>query len=157
MSGLGRNFRGAIERVLASVLLLISAIWLPWATYRSPTLDVTFKSGHFGWILVFCGLGSLGLVGVSLFRNRPIDLLLHLLLGCGALICSVANALAKIADANHTTSGRPGYAATTSFGIGAILAIASSIAIVVSIAAQRARKASDRTGKPMNSSATSAR
>ncbi len=157
MSRLRRNFRGAIGTVLASVLLLISAMWLPWATYRSTTLDVTFGSGRFGFILVFCAAGSLGLVGVSLFGKRPIVHWLHLLLGCGALLCSLAIALAKIADANHTTSARPGYAATTSFGIGAVLAIASSIAIVVSIAVQRASMASERTGNTMTSRATSVR
>ncbi len=142
--------------MLASLLLLISTIWLPWATYRSTTLDVAFKSGRFGLVLLVCGAGSLSLVGVSLFWNRPIVYWLRLLLGGGALLCSFAIALAKIADANHTTSVRPGYAAT-SFGIGAVLAIASSIAMVVSTAAQRSNKVSDRTGRSRTSETTSVR
>jgi hypothetical protein len=131
MSG-RRNCTASAGTVLAPVLLLISTIWLPWASYRSTNLDVALRSGSFGSVLIICGAGSLGLVAVSLFWNRPIVYWLHLILGCSAVLCSGAVALAKIADANHITSSSPGYAATTSFGIGAGVAVVSSVVMSVS-------------------------
>jgi hypothetical protein len=132
MSGLGRHSWTIAGSVVAPLLLLISTMWLPWATYRSITLDVGFTSGSLGLVLIVCGAGSLGLVAVSLYWSSTVVYWLRLLLGCGALLVSLAIALAKIADANQTTNARPGYAATTSFGIGAGVAVASSVVMVAS-------------------------
>jgi hypothetical protein len=52
----------AAYKALASSLLLVSAVWLPWATYRSANVAVTFKGAHLGLVLVACAVGSLGLV-----------------------------------------------------------------------------------------------
>jgi hypothetical protein len=143
MSELGRNIRAIAGEVLASLLLLISVIWLPWATYRSTSLAVTFNGGRFGLVLVACGAGSLGLVAVSQFWNRVCVHWLQLFLGCAALICSLVIALSKIADANQTANTHPGYSAT-SYGIGAGLAIAASVVIVVSSVAQlKSKKVSE--------------
>lgn len=131
MSGLQANVRAIAGAGLASLLLVVSTIWLPWATYRSPTLDVDFRSGRLGPLLLGCGVGSLVLAAASPMWSKPIGYWLCLALGCGASLGSLATALAKIADANRTTAIQPGYAATTSFGIGAGVAIASSVVMVV--------------------------
>jgi hypothetical protein len=144
MSGPKRNFRATEGELLASLLLLMSAIWLPWATYRSTSLVMTLRGGRFGWVLVACSAGSLGLVAVSLLWDKVGVYWLQLLLGCAALICSLAIALSKIADANQTASVHSGYS-TTSYGIGAGLAIAASGAMVATSLAQlKSRKASER-------------
>jgi hypothetical protein len=130
MTGLGHNFRAITGAVLAS-FLLVSTIWLPWATYRSNTLDMAFKSGRFGLVLLVCGAGSLGLVATSLLWRKVSAPWLQVFLGCAALLSSVAIALSKIADANQTANTGKGYS-VTSYGIGAGLAIAASVAMVVS-------------------------
>jgi hypothetical protein len=134
-SGPGRNVVAMVGVVLASLLLLMSAIWLPWATYRSAALAVTFRGGRFGPVLVACGGGSLGVVAVSLIWYRAAIHWLQLLLGCAAVLSSLAIALSKIADANHTASFVNGYS-DTSYGIGAGLAIAASVVMTVSSVAQ---------------------
>jgi uncharacterized membrane protein len=144
--------------VLASLALLISTICLPWATYHSITLDVDFKSGRLGLVLLFCGVGTLALVAASPFWNRRLSYWLRLLLGCGALLCSFAIALAKVADANQTTTARPGYAATTSFGIGAAVGVASSVVMVVSsLALLRSNGVSKSTGAQRTSEGAAVR
>ena len=148
MSGLGRNIMAIAGQALASLLLLISAIWLPWATYRSAALAVTFNGGRFRLVLVACGVGSLGLVAVSLLWNRTGDQYwrvhwFQLFLGCAGLIFSLGIALSRIADANQTANTHRGYS-VTSYGIGAGLAIAASVAMVVSIVVQlKSNKASE--------------
>jgi hypothetical protein len=114
--------------VVGSLLVLISAIWLPWATYRSSAVAVTFRSGRLGPVLVVCGAGSLGLVAVSLVW---IIHWLQVLLGGAAVVCSLVIALAKIADANRMGTPVNGYS-VTSYAIGAGLAIAASVTMVVS-------------------------
>jgi hypothetical protein len=131
----GRNILAVGGDVLASLLLLISAIWLPWATYHSTALAVTFRGGRFGPVLVVCGAGSLGLVAVSLLWNRAAIHWLQLVLGSAAVLCSLVIALSKIADANQTASFVNGYS-DTSYGIGAGLAIAASAVMVASSVAQ---------------------
>lgn len=135
MSGRGRNIWAVAGEVLASLLLLISAIWLPWATDRSTALAVTFTGDRSGLVLVACGAGALGLVAVSLLWNRASVHWVQLLLGCTALICSLVIALSKIAEANRTAIAHLGYSAT-SYGIGSGLAIAASVVMVVSSVAQ---------------------
>jgi hypothetical protein len=157
MSGFGRNIRAIAGEVLASLLLLISAIWLPWATYRSTALAVTFNGGRFGLVLVACGAGSLGSVAVSLIWNRASVHWLQLFLGCAALSCSLIIALSKIADANQTANIHAGYSAT-SYGIGAGLAIAASVVMVVSSVAQlKSNKVSDWLGAGQTSEAATIR
>lgn len=131
------NIRAMASEVLSSLVLLTAAIWLPWATYRSAAFDVDFRSGGWGAVLLACGAGSVALVAVSLLWSGAGIHWLQLLLGATALICSVAIALAKIGDANRTVTVHPGYS-TTSYGIGAGLALAASVALVVSSLVQLA-------------------
>jgi hypothetical protein len=139
----GRKITAMAGEVLASLLLLISTLWLPWATYRSTALAVTFRGGRFGPVLIVCGAGSLGLVAVSLLWNRAAIHWLQLLIGCAAVLSSLAIALSKIADANQTGIPANGYS-DTSYGIGAGLAIAASVVLVGSSVAQlKSRKVSE--------------
>jgi hypothetical protein len=117
--------------VVASLLLLLSAMWLPWATYRSTVLALTFRSGRLGPVLVVCGAGSLGLVAVSLVWKWAALHWLQMLLGGAAVLCSIVIALSKIADANRTGTPVNGYS-MTAYAIGAGLAIAASVIMVVS-------------------------
>jgi hypothetical protein len=119
-----------ISEGLSSLLLLVSATWLPWATYRTATLTMSFRGGRLGLVLVACVSGSLGLAAVSLAWNRAGVYWLELSLGCIALICSLVLALAKIAEANQTANTHPGYS-HTSYGIGSGLGIAASVLMVV--------------------------
>jgi hypothetical protein len=58
---------------LASLLLPISAVWLPWASDLLFTaLVVVFKSDRSGLVHVACSVGSLGFVVVSLLWNRAV-------------------------------------------------------------------------------------
>jgi hypothetical protein len=154
MSGFAwRNTLVIAGEGLASLLLLFSSIWLPWATYRTTALVVNFTGGRVGLVLVACGAGSLGLAAVSLLWNRADIHWLQLLLGCTALICSFVIALSRIADANQTAIAHPGYSAT-SYGIGAGLAIAASVVMVVLSATQlRSNKASEQPSSSRTSEA----
>jgi polyferredoxin len=125
------NRRALVGEGLASLLLLISAIWLPRATYRSATLTVTFKGGRLGLVLIACGIASLGLAALSLIWDGAGVSWLQLLLGCTALVCSLVLPLTSIAEANLTANAHVGYS-DTSYGIGAGLAIAASVVLLVS-------------------------
>ncbi len=114
------NSRAMAGEVMASLVLLLSAIWLPWATYRSATLDMNFRSGGVGLVLLACGVGTLTLVGVSLVWSGAGIHWLQLFLG---------------ATANRTIAVHPGYS-TTAYGIGAGLAFAASVVLVVSSVVQ---------------------
>ena len=138
--------------MLASLILVISATWLPWATYRSAALVMTVEAGRLGLVLVVCGAGSLGLVAGPLLWNRAHAYWLQLVLGCTALICSLVIALSSIADANRTADVRAGYS-TTSYAIGAGLAITASVVLVVTSVTQlRSRtvpkQSNGRTSEP---------
>jgi hypothetical protein len=142
----GQNSRVLVGQGLASLVLLISAIWLPWATYRSPGLSVTLTGGRLGLVLLAAAAGSLGLAAAARRgdRDRKVVHRLQLVLSGAALICSLVMALSKIAEVNRlgtVTLGHPTVAhgtgigtgaATTSYGIGAGLALAASVALVVS-------------------------
>jgi hypothetical protein len=150
MSRVGRNFWAIAGEGLASLLLPIAAIWLPWATYRSTALVVTFKSDRSRLVLVACSVGSLGLVVVLLLWNwasvRGIGQCpwFELFLGRTALIYSLVIAFSRIADANRTVSTDLGYSAS-SYRIGAGPAIAASVVMVVSSAVHLTSKRMSET------------
>jgi hypothetical protein len=135
MSRGGRSNSGVAGSVLASLALLTSAIWLPWATYRSSALTVIFKSGRLGPVLVACGAASIVLVVLSQWTKSSSPLWIQLVLGCFALLCSVTIALSRIADANRTVTIHTG-SETTSYAIGAGLAIVASIGLAMAGVAQ---------------------
>jgi hypothetical protein len=135
MTSGGRSNRGVAVSVLASVVLLASAIWLPWATYRTSALTVTFRSGRLGPVLVVCGAASIVLVVLCRWSTSSSLLWIQLVLGCLSLLCSVTIALSKIADANRTVTIHTGWE-TTSFAIGAGLAIAASIGLAMASVVQ---------------------
>lgn len=128
-------------KVLASLLLLVSGVWLPWAIYRTANVVVTFNGAHLGLVLVACAVGSLGLVTGSVLWNWVGTRWPQLLLGCIAFICSLVMAFSKIGGANQLASIRFGLSltrtgvgagySTTFYGTGAGLSIAASVAMVL--------------------------
>lgn len=134
----------AVGLLLAPILLIISALWLPWATYRNPGLTLSFRTGWLDAVLVACGALALILASLALVWNHATVRRLLLTVGCVAVISSVGLALTKIAEANRTamTHTAPSQ---TSYGIGSALGVAASVLLVVLSAIQvssvRARKA----------------
>ena len=59
----------SIGELLGSLVLLVSALWLPWATVRAANHSVTFQNGRLDVLVVACGAISLGLAAVSLTRG----------------------------------------------------------------------------------------
>jgi hypothetical protein len=135
MSRAGRTNGGDAVSIVASLALLGSATWLPWATYRTSALTVVFKSGRMGTVLVVCAVVSVAMVVLTRFWISSRVRWIQLVLGCLALLCSVAIALSKIADANRMAVIHTGWE-TTSYAIGAGLAIAASIGMVMASGAQ---------------------
>lgn len=114
----------------AASLLLLTAIWLPWAIYKSAPLAVTYKGGRSGLALVFCGAAWLVLAALSVVWTRPSFYWLQLLVGVTALIASITLALKRISEANGISNPHPGVSATTAYGIGPVLAVAASVAMI---------------------------
>ena len=130
--------------LLTPILLIIAALWLPWATYRNPGLTLSFRTGWIDAVVVACGVLALILACLCLVSNHATVPWLLLTVGCVAVISSLALALSKIAEANDTAM--TGHAASqTSWGIGSALGVAASILLVVLSAIQlssvRARSA----------------
>jgi hypothetical protein len=135
MSGAGRSNGGDAVSVLASLVLVISAIWLPWATYRTSALTVTFGSGRLEPVLVLCGTASIVLVVLSRIWKLTVLRWVQLGLGGSALLCSVTVSLSRTASANRMMTIHTGWE-TTSYAIGAGLAIAASTGLVMASVAQ---------------------
>ncbi len=124
------NVKPVIGGAAASLLLLLTAIWLPWATYKSAPLAVTYKGGRSGLTLVFCGAAWLVLAALSVVSTRASYYWLQLLVGVTALIASITLALKRISEANGISNPHPGASTTTAYGIGPVLAIAASVAMI---------------------------
>jgi hypothetical protein len=110
---------------------VITAAWLPWATYKSTTLTMTYRGGRSGLALVFCGAAWLVLAALSVVWNRASVYWLQLMVGVTALIASITLALRRISQANGILNPHPGVSTTTAYGIGPVLAVAASVAMIV--------------------------
>jgi hypothetical protein len=116
--------------LLASMLLTVSAIWMPWATYRTGVLTLSFRSGWLDVLLVTCGVVALVLAGLSFSRKSPALLGVLSAIACVAVVTSIALAIASIKDANdiamiHASSSQ------TSYGIGSVVGVAASVLLAV--------------------------
>jgi hypothetical protein len=89
--------KAAIGVALSSLLLLASAAWLPWATIQTGNLTTSFGGARFGWMLIACGVGGIGLTAISFVRRRSQLVWLQLSLGGIASVCSILLAFARIA------------------------------------------------------------
>ena len=121
----------AVGQALAAMLLLASGLWLPWATYQSQNLSLSFRTGWLDLILVVSGAVALGLVALSLIWNHSTVQCFLLATGCVAVITSVALALTKIKEANDTAVAHAAGFSQTSYGIGSVLGIAASVLLIV--------------------------
>jgi hypothetical protein len=122
--------KATIGEVLASLLLIFSAAWLPWATLRTANLTTHFGGDPFGWVLVSCSAGCIGLVAISAVWRGSWVYWLEISLGCIAALGSLLLALAKISDANQAANSISAYS-HTAFGIGSGLGIAGSVGMCV--------------------------
>lgn len=121
----------AVGQALASMLLIASGLWLPWATYRNQSLSLNFRTGWIDLFLVVCGALALGLVALSMAWNHVIVHWLLLATGCIAVITSVALALTKIKEANDTAITHVAGISQTSYGSGSVLGVAASVLLIV--------------------------
>jgi hypothetical protein len=126
----GPNVKAIIGGAAASLLLLTTAIWLPWATYKSAPLAVTYRGGRLGLALVFCGSAWLVLAASSLLWDRANVYWLQLAVGVIALVVSIALALRRISEVNGIANPHPGASTTTAYGMGPVLAVAASVAMI---------------------------
>ena len=120
----------AVGVLLASILVTVSAIWMPWATYRTGVLTMSFRSGWLDVLLVTCGVVALVLGGLSFSRKSPALLGVLSAIACAAVVASIALALASLKDANdivmiHASSSQ------TSYGIGSVVGVAASVLLAV--------------------------
>jgi len=136
MSRPGRVSRGEVASALASLALIISALWLPWSTYRTPALTISFTSGHLGLVLVLCGVASIASTLLLRWWKRSGVHWIQFGLGCVALAFTVALAMSRIADANRIAIPHHGVTAT-SYAIGAQAAIVASMVMIGTSVARR--------------------
>lgn len=134
----------AVGQALASMLLLASGLWLPWAIYQSQNLSLSFRTGWLDLILVVSGAVALGLVTLSLIWNHSTVQCFLLATGCVAVITSVAFALTKIKEANDTAGAHAAGFSQTSYGIGSVLGVAASLLLIVLSVIQFSRVRSRR-------------
>ncbi len=121
----------AVGQALASVLLLAPGLWLPWATYQTQNLSLSFRTGWLDLILVVSGAVALGLVALSLIWSHSTVQCFLLATGCVAVITSVALALTKIEEANDTAVAHTAGFSQTSYGMGSVLGVAASVMLIV--------------------------
>ena len=125
----------SIGQLLASILLLTSALWLPWATYRSPGVYVVFRTGLLDQVVVVCGVA--GVIGAAIALRWEHTAVQWFLCSAGGIgiVTSVALALSKIKAANdfHVSRAVAGTleSSATSYGMGSILGFASSVVLLV--------------------------
>jgi hypothetical protein len=124
--------RTAVQAV-AGLILIASAAWLPWATYKGPGSRVTshLNAGRLTEVLI--ALGALAIAIAAVYGIRPTRLGAASNVACGvaALITAVAAGATRIAHANSLTVDTGG---TTRFGIGVGIGCLAAIAIAVSAA-----------------------
>src|SRR5258708_23109003 len=101
-----RSVRAPAIQLIAGVLLIIATLAMPWATHTAVSTDVTtkFRGGPFGVVLVALGVASIALSLLTFSRSSMAPQHLQLVIGCTAVVTSVALALTKISAANHFQS-----------------------------------------------------
>lgn len=127
---MARGVRGTAIQLLAAALLIIACILLPWATHKdlSTNVTTTFRGGPLSAVLLVCAAMSMSVSLLLVVRNSISLRRLHLVLGCAALIVSIALALSKISSANRVIVTRGGE---TAYAYGAGIAILASAVIAV--------------------------
>ena len=138
----------SVSVMVASLVVLVAALWMPWATYRSQDITRAFKAGWLDVILVLCGTVALVLGALTLVTSRATIYWGQLATSCVAVVCSIGLALTQIKDANDAAQGRTSGLTQTSFGIGAVLGSVAGVLLLVlcvvqltSMKAKRARLA----------------
>jgi hypothetical protein len=135
--------------IAAALVLLVAALWVPWATYRSQGVTLTFRAGWLDVVLVLCGALTLFLGVLTLVVTRRANIYWGLLAtSCVAVVSSLGLALTKIKDANDVAQSVTSGSIQTSFGVGAVLGTAAAVLLLVlcvveltSMKAKRARLA----------------
>jgi hypothetical protein len=120
----------SVALLLASMLLTVSALWMPWATYRTRIVTLSFRSGWLDVLLITCGVVALVLGGLSFSGKSPSLLGVLLAIACVAVVVSIALALASTKNANDIAMIHPS-SSQTSYGIGSVLGVAASALLVV--------------------------
>lgn len=129
------SVRTPAVQIVAGVLLIVATTTMPWATYKEVLTDRTiwFRGGFLAAVLVTLGAVSIMVSALSLVHPSRWTPRLHLVVGCTAVVVSVALALSKISAANHFHSLQDG-GAQTSYASGAGLGIIASIVLAVTSA-----------------------
>jgi hypothetical protein len=117
--------------IAGSLVLLVAALWAPWATYRSQGVTLTFRAGWLDVILVLCGALALVLGTLTLVTFRATIYWGLLATSCVAVACSLALALTRIKDANDAAQSLTSGSTQTSFGVGAVLGTAAAVLLLV--------------------------
>jgi hypothetical protein len=126
------DIRIGLGVIAAALLLLVAAIWVPWATYRSQGITLTFRAGWLDVILVLCGAVTLFLGALTLVVTRRATIYRCLLAtSCVAVVSSLGLALTKIKDANDVAQSLTSGSTQTSFGVGAVLGTAAAVLLLV--------------------------
>jgi uncharacterized membrane protein len=138
--------------IVASLLLLVSALWLPWATYRHVGMTVSYRTSPLNTVLILCALLTLVLGVVSVVKvRRSIDRIL-LLASCVAVVSALALALTTIREANEAAERAAAGATQTSYGIGSALGLGAAVALLVICLSRRSL--SRRSPTPLSGVAT---
>jgi hypothetical protein len=132
--------------IAAALLLLVAAMWVPWATYRSQRITLTFRAGWLDVILVLCGVVAVLLAALTLVVSRRATIYWCLLAtSCVAVVSSLGLALTKIKDANDVAQSLTSGSTQTSFGVGAVLGTAAAalllVLCVVELTSMKAKRA----------------
>jgi cyanate permease len=122
--------------IVASLVILVAALWMPWATYRSHDVTRVFRAGRLDVILVLCGALALVLGALTLVTSRATVYWGLLATSCVAVVCSIGLALTQIKDANDAARGQTSGLTQTSFGIGAVLGTVAGVLLLVLCAVQ---------------------
>lgn len=153
----GQRGGAVVGGMIASGVLLVSATWLPWATYRSVALSVPYRGGKVGQVLVVCGAAWLTLAITSAVWNRHIIYWLQISISTTALVVSVVLTLMRIAAANGTPDPHLALGGTvsTAHGIGAELAVAASgVMIACSVIQLRLSRVADKCSASISADRT---
>jgi amino acid transporter len=128
---MARGVRGSAVQVVAGVVLIIAATVLPWATLMEshPRVTAVFRGGPLSGLLVGFGVASVGLSLLWFVRESTALHRVHAVVGCAALVTSIALALDKISLANRVASFQES-GGQTSYAFGSGVAILASATIV---------------------------
>lgn len=136
----GYDLLMSLGQLLASVLLLVAAIWLPWATYRARTVNLTFGSVWLDELLIGVGAAAVFLASLSMAWRHAVVQWSLCIIGGLAVIASIGLALSGISAANHradtvvfahaTVVAEP-ESSQTAYGTGSVVGVAASVILLV--------------------------